>query len=172
MRHFLHFSIVLFLLLSACVGVPAPSGSESSPTPAVVPTSGNERMRDEEKDTTKEEAQGTKPAPGPEAGSKSPVGENSPPALNSPRMISIAVQDFSFAPNPIRARKGDTLQLNGISGRHGFNVPELGIDVEVSAGETKTVVITTDQTGTFALRCSIVCGSGHRDMTGTLIIEE
>lgn len=70
-------------------------------------------------------------------------------------------------------KKGEVLELRitGVAGTHGFAVPELGINVTIAPGETVTVVIPTDTEGTFSFFCSIPCGSGHRDMTGTITIE-
>mgnify|MGYP001559487528 CR=1 FL=1 len=56
-------------------------------------------------------------------------------------------------------------------GVHGFAVPDLGINVPVAPGQTVTIDIPTDNVGTFALFCSIQCGSGHSDMRGQIVIE-
>jgi cytochrome c oxidase subunit II len=33
-----------------------------------------------------------------------------------------------------------------------------------------TLRLTPDKTGTFTFACDVFCGSGHEDMTGTLIV--
>jgi cytochrome c oxidase subunit 2 len=88
------------------------------------------------------------------------------------RIIDMTVTDWSFAPNAITVKKGQkvTIRLKGIEGEHSFAIPELNINVAIEEGQTKDIVIPTDNTGTFTFRCMIPCGPGHKDMTGQLII--
>ncbi len=94
--------------------------------------------------------------------------------VETARVISISVSNFAFTPGSVAVRKGEkiTLRLTGESGRHGFAIPELGINVPVDEGKTVDIELPTDKTGTFSFRCSIPCGSGHRDMTGSITITE
>lgn len=93
---------------------------------------------------------------------------------NPSRVIRVTSENWKFTPNVIRAKKGEniTLSLQGLSGLHGFSVPDLGINVPVMQGKTVTVTLPTNKSGTFGLRCSIPCGQGHLDMRGTIVIEE
>ena len=43
---------------------------------------------------------------------------------------------------------------------------------KVPAKKTINLEFTPDQIGKFEFRCSIVCGSGHEDMLGELVVEE
>jgi len=90
------------------------------------------------------------------------------------RVIEITAEDWAFAPATITVKKGEKVQLSitGVTGDHGYAVPDLGINVGVIAGETVVVDLPTDKAGEFAVRCSVPCGSGHKDMTGMIIIEE
>ena len=89
------------------------------------------------------------------------------------RVITVAVTDWSFSPNVIRVKKGEnvTVQLQGGTGTHSFAVPELGINQRIAAGETASVTIPTDKTGTFAGRCMVPCGEGHPNMTFQIVVE-
>ncbi len=91
----------------------------------------------------------------------------------TPRVIKLAAENWQFTPNAVSAKQGEkvTLELTGVSGTHGFSVPELGINVTVIEGQTVTVELPTDKTGTYELFCSIPCGEGHKDMKGTVVIE-
>ena len=102
-----------------------------------------------------------------------PVEEPGPPSASGPRVIQITAQNWSFTPSVIKARKGEVVQLSitGAGGLHGFSVPSLGINENLTPGQTITINLPTDRAGTFPLFCSIPCGSGHRDMTGQIIIE-
>lgn len=92
----------------------------------------------------------------------------------APRIIRVEASNWAFAPSVITVKKGEKVQVQlvGISGRHGFAVSGLGINAEISAGQTVNIDLPTDRAGTFSFLCSIPCGSGHREMTGKIIIEE
>ena len=93
---------------------------------------------------------------------------------NQSRVVRVTSENWKFTPNVIRVKKGEkiTLSLQGVSGLHGFSVPDLGINIPVPQGQTVTVKLPTDKSGSFGLRCSIPCGQGHVDMRGTIVIEE
>jgi heme/copper-type cytochrome/quinol oxidase subunit 2 len=88
-------------------------------------------------------------------------------------VIEISAENWKFGPNTIVAKQGEKviIRLTGVSGRHGFVVPDLGISTSVSPDKTVDIELPTDQTGTFTFRCSIPCGPGHEGMTGTITIE-
>jgi heme/copper-type cytochrome/quinol oxidase subunit 2 len=88
------------------------------------------------------------------------------------RVIEVSVTDWSFSPAAITAKKGENvvIRLTGVQGRHSLAIPELGVNVAIEAGQTVDVTVPTDTAGTFALRCAIPCGPGHRDMVGSIVI--
>ncbi len=88
-------------------------------------------------------------------------------------MIPVTVESFKFTPNVIKFKKGQKaiLKLTGITGAHGFMVPDMNINETISADEQKMVSIPTDKPGEFNFLCSVPCGPGHKDMTGKIIIE-
>ena len=90
------------------------------------------------------------------------------------RTVHMDASSWAFTPNSITLKRGEkvTLELTGVSGDHGIGIPDLGINQKFSAGETVSVAIPTDKTGSFNFRCNVPCGQGHRDMTGTIVIEE
>ncbi len=89
------------------------------------------------------------------------------------RTVDVVVDNWSFTPSSIPMKKGETVavRLTAVAGMHSFSVPELGINQRVEAGQTVTVTIPTDRTGAFSFRCAIPCGSGHRDMKGTIVVQ-
>lgn len=99
--------------------------------------------------------------------------DSAPAGDQAMRTIDVTVKNFEFSPNEIHIKKGEkvTLHLIGTEGTHGFAVPDLGINLSVSAGQTVSVAIPTDKTGTFQFFCSIPCGPGHKGMKGTIVIE-
>ncbi|HVW66819.1 MAG TPA: cupredoxin domain-containing protein [Candidatus Peribacteraceae bacterium] len=92
---------------------------------------------------------------------------------NGVNVITVDVQNFQFSPNMIVAKKGQKTQIKlvGVSGSHGFAVPQLGINVRVATGDTVTVDLPTDTAGTYNAFCSVPCGPGHRDMKATVVVE-
>lgn len=92
----------------------------------------------------------------------------------SPRVIRVTAENWMFTPAAITVKKGERVQisLEGLTGLHGYSVPDLGINQVVEAGQTVTFDLPTDEPGIYNVRCSVPCGEGHRDMTGQIIIEE
>ena len=90
------------------------------------------------------------------------------------RVIDITAENWEFSPASIVIKKGEkvALRLTSTQGRHGFEVSDLGINQEIAEGQTATVAFPTDRAGTFAFRCSIPCGEGHKDMVGTIVVQE
>jgi cytochrome c oxidase subunit II len=83
------------------------------------------------------------------------------------RTITIEAERFDFAPSVIRIAKGETVRLivKDIDTGHGLKIPSLGIT------RTHDVEFTADEAGEFPFFCATMCGDGHREMSGTLIIE-
>ncbi|MBI2117621.1 cupredoxin domain-containing protein [Candidatus Peregrinibacteria bacterium] len=101
----------------------------------------------------------------------------SPPPLTEPadeqgRIIPVTAELWKFTPNIIQVQQGEdvTLEITGISGTHGFSVPDLGINATIIQGQTVSVTLPTNRPGTFDFRCSVPCGAGHQDMKGQIVV--
>lgn len=88
------------------------------------------------------------------------------------RIIPVTAELWKFTPNVIQAKQGEetVLQITGVSGTHGFSVPDLGINATIIQGQTVSVTLPTDKPGAFEFRCSVPCGIGHQDMKGQIVI--
>jgi cytochrome c oxidase subunit 2 len=89
--------------------------------------------------------------------------------------ITVTAKNWEFDPSVIKVKKGDTVRLNlhSIEGTHGFSLPEFRINEKLVAGEPpKTVEFVADKAGEFGFRCSVMCGMGHMNQKGILIVEE
>ena len=113
-----------------------------------------------------------------EASSMPTMEASSAPATSStetsaPTVINMKVENWEFAPNVVTMKQGDNvvIRITGGTGEHSFLSQDLGINVRVAPGETKDIVIPTDKAGTFAFRCGVPCGEGHREMKGEIIIQ-
>ena len=96
--------------------------------------------------------------------------EDAEPAVNE---ISVTARRFEFEPSTITVSKGDNVKLliTSVDVTHGINIPAFGVNAQLNAGQTTEVEFIADQEGTFPFACSVVCGSGHTGMTGTLIVQ-
>ena len=156
MKALLILGIVFALIVAGCAGSqqPAatgqqpPAGSEQQPAgnSQQVPPAGNEQ------------------APPP------------PPSSEEPAVKEFTLEAtlWSFSPSTITVNKGDLvkLTLKNVEGVHGIYIPDYNVSLKAGAGETKSIEFTADKAGTFPFRCNIMCGDGHKTMTGTLVVNE
>lgn len=86
--------------------------------------------------------------------------------------ISLTAKKFQFDPAQIKVNLGDRIIINftSLDVMHGFAIDEYGINQTAGPGETKQLNFLADKAGTFTFRCSVPCGPGHLDMTGSLIV--
>ncbi len=90
------------------------------------------------------------------------------------KMIKIIAKQWSFEPAEIRVKKGDkvVLIIKSLDVKHGFSLPEFGLDEKLESGKETRIEFKADKAGTFTFRCSVFCGQGHSEMAGVLIVEE
>lgn len=86
--------------------------------------------------------------------------------------FNIVAQQFEFSPSTITVNQGDTVVLNLTTADvpHGFSLSQFGVSETITPGKTKTVEFVADTAGTFTFACTVVCGSGHTGMSGSLIV--
>ena len=108
--------------------------------------------------------------------------DNDNPIVEDPvdenfKEFTIRASNWKFDPSEIRVNEGDKVILhiigddNGAGEGHGFSLTEFEINKEITEGETTTVEFVADKKGTFEFFCSVICGEGHREMRGQLIVE-
>jgi cytochrome c oxidase subunit 2 len=90
-----------------------------------------------------------------------------------PVRIDVTARRYKFEPAEIRVKHGSVVELHITSRdvQHGFDIPELGIKEPIPKGGTAVFRFRADRRGEFRIACSIVCGPGHDDMQGRLIVE-
>lgn len=88
--------------------------------------------------------------------------------------FDVEAKQFVFNPGTITVEKGDLVRLHITSDgvNHGIAIPDFGVSQQLPAGERITVEFTADKAGEFTFFCNVFCGSGHKSMTGTLIVTE
>lgn len=89
------------------------------------------------------------------------------------RVIEVKASQFAFEPAEIRIKKGESvkIRLTSTDVPHGLAITDLNFDLQVEGGQTQEAELTVDVAGSYGFRCSVMCGGGHRDMKGVLIVE-
>ncbi|WP_332855774.1 cupredoxin domain-containing protein [Duganella sp. S19_KUP01_CR8] len=89
------------------------------------------------------------------------------------RVIKIEARKFRFAPNVIELKKGETvvLELTALDFPHGFSLPDFKIRADLVMGKPVRVKLKPEEAGQFGFLCDNFCGSGHEEMSGTLIVK-
>jgi cytochrome c oxidase subunit II len=93
-------------------------------------------------------------------------------ARPKPRVIEIVAKKFEFVPGEIRVEPGETvtLQFTAPEVPMGFNLDDFKLRADIMPGKVTSVEFTPDKTGTFTFLCDVFCGTGHEEMSGTLIV--
>jgi cytochrome c oxidase subunit II len=88
------------------------------------------------------------------------------------RVVQVTARRFSYEPSFIELEVGMPviIELTSLDRDHGFNIPDLGVRVDVAAGKTVRVRIVPDKAGTFLFHCDVFCGSGHEEMAGRIVV--
>ena len=84
------------------------------------------------------------------------------------KIINIDAKKFEYSPNIIKLKKGDHVKIvvNNKDADHGIVIPDFNVK------GMDSVEFTADKTGTFEFHCPTFCGEGHREMEGTIVVEE
>lgn len=92
----------------------------------------------------------------------------------SEQRVRLTAKKFAYDPSEITVRKGTpvVIEIVSLDRKHGFAIPDLKVRTDVKPGETNLVHFTPDRVGRFTFHCDLFCGSGHEDMSGTLIVVE
>ncbi len=87
--------------------------------------------------------------------------------------IEVTAKKYEFNPSTITVRQGDHVKLaiTATDRDHGFKLDGYNVEQRLPKGVPTTVEFTADKPGTFAFRCSVVCGLGHGKMKGKLVVE-
>ncbi len=78
------------------------------------------------------------------------------------------------APSEVKVKQGEkvTLRIVSFDVLHGFRLTDYGIESkQIHSGKVTEITFVADKVGRFPFKCTIVCGVGHNDMVGELIVE-
>ena len=93
-------------------------------------------------------------------------------AQTSEQVIRVVAKRFDFTPSTIQLRKGvpAVLEFTTLDVPMGFNLPEFKLRTDIVPGKVATLQLTPEKTGSFTFLCDVFCGTGHEDMSGTLVV--
>jgi len=83
--------------------------------------------------------------------------------------IEIKATNWDFEPKEIRVKQGETVTISLVNEEGLHNILVKGYNQKIEAG--KPVTFVANKTGEFEFICDIMCGVGHADMIGKLIVE-
>lgn len=88
-------------------------------------------------------------------------------------VIAIVMKKWEIKPDRIQVPQGAKVELvvSTADIEHGLGVPGLGINEPVQPGKPAVVRFLAQTPGVYPMRCSILCGRGHDQMTGVIVIE-
>ena len=88
------------------------------------------------------------------------------------QVIRIVTKKFEFTPNEIRLKKGvpAVLEFTTADVFMGISAPDFGVRADILPGKVTRVRVMPDKAGTFDFICDVFCGSGHEDMSGTIVV--
>ena len=87
--------------------------------------------------------------------------------------INVTMKKYAIEPAEIHVKQGQTVELTVSTAdvQHGFYVPDLGIKEPIQKGKPAVITFEAKKAGTFPVQCSIICGPGHDDMHGSIVVE-
>ena len=88
-------------------------------------------------------------------------------------VIKVVMKKWAIEPSRIVVPQGARVELvvSTADVEHGLGVTGLDINEPVQPGKPAVIRFLAQTPGTYPMRCSILCGKGHKDMLGQIIIE-
>jgi len=92
---------------------------------------------------------------------------------NPVKEFTMTAKQWAFDPAVITVKQGDKVKLTikSIDVTHGFALTDFNVKVDLVPNKEETVEFIADKKGEFTFFCSVMCGEGHQDMIGKLVVE-
>ena len=90
------------------------------------------------------------------------------------REFTVVAERFKFTPERIEVSQGDTVKITvrSADGTHGFEIKQFKVKQSVpKGGEPVTIEFVASQAGSFEIKCSQFCGTGHSRMKAVLVVK-
>ena len=92
------------------------------------------------------------------------------------KVFEVVAKRFSFEPATIEVNEGDRVKLlvRSADGVHGVGIKEFKVNTKIPrpkpGDDPVTIEFVASKAGRYPILCSEYCGSGHKEMTGTLVV--
>jgi cytochrome c oxidase subunit 2 len=100
-------------------------------------------------------------------------GKKTPAYAGPPDTVrQIIMKKWEIDPARVEVPQGARVELvvTSIDVEHGIDVPGLGIREPVQPEHPAVIRFLAQTPGVYPLRCSVLCGRGHNQMTGEIVI--
>jgi cytochrome c oxidase subunit II len=93
-----------------------------------------------------------------------------------PKVFEVVARRFAFEPSTIEVIEGDRVRLlvRSADGPHGVEIKAFKVKKAVPRAKPGDAPVTIEfvatAAGEYPILCSEYCGSGHKDMTGALVV--
>lgn len=93
------------------------------------------------------------------------------------KTFEVVARRFAFEPDTIEVVEGDRVRLlvRSADGPHGVEIKQFKVKKAVPRAKPDdspvAIEFVASAPGTFPILCSEYCGSGHKEMTGTLVVK-
>ena len=96
-----------------------------------------------------------------------------PDAKPAIKEFTLTAKQWEFSQKELRVSEGDKVKITITSDdvTHGISLPAFGVSKRLTPGDEQVIEFTADKAGEHSFFCNVPCGSGHRSMKGTLIVE-
>ncbi len=90
------------------------------------------------------------------------------------REIILEAWKYDWSEPTITVKSGELVRITATSKdvAHGFAIPEIGFNLAIQPGKTTVGEFIAPAPGTYSYGCSVMCGPGHHNHKGTLIVLE
>lgn len=96
-----------------------------------------------------------------------------PATVSAPKVFEVVARKFEFVPARLEVTEGDHVRLlvTSADGVHGVGIKKFKVSKVIPrGGEPVTIDFVASAPGSFPILCSELCGEGHEEMTGTLVV--
>lgn len=92
--------------------------------------------------------------------------------ISGVRVIEVESFRYSYSPNIIVINSGERVKIKFSTGdtEHGFKISEINFDLKAKKGKPSKGEFIAPKPGIYEITCSVYCGSGHKKMTGKLVV--
>jgi cytochrome c oxidase subunit 2 len=100
-------------------------------------------------------------------------GKKTPTFAGPPDTVrQIVMKKWEIDPARVEVPQGAHVELvvTSTDVEHGIAVPALGINEPVQPEHPAVIRFLAQTPGTYPMRCSVLCGRGHDQMTGVIVI--